>query len=132
VSDHDGGAKNGNSFFRNIVIFEDANANGICDDSDLNVLSVSSDNLSPIDGELSSEGLEFVLYPNPVTHNSLNVRLKGDNDSPMFKIFNLLGQVVKQGELKTEQIDVKELQSGVYLIEIKTNSETTIKRFIIE
>ncbi len=132
VSDHDGGAKNGNSFFRNIVIFEDANANGICDDSDLNVLSVSSDNLSPIDGELSSEGLEFVLYPNPVTHNTLNVRLKGDNESPMFKIFNLLGQVVKQGELNTEQIDVKELQSGVYLIEIKTNSETTIKRFIIE
>ncbi len=31
VTDHDGGAKNGNSFFSNLQIYEDANGDGLCD-----------------------------------------------------------------------------------------------------
>jgi len=132
VADHDGGARNGNSFFRNVVIFEDANANGICDGSEFAVQTLLSDNLSPVAGNNATEGLDVVIYPNPVRGNILNVKLKGDMDNPRFKITNMLGQVVKEGQLNNQQIQVNQLQSGVYFLELSDESQSVIKRFIVE
>ncbi len=132
VADHDGGARNGNSFFRNVVIFEDANSNGICDGSEFAVQTILADNISPVQGNISTEGIDIVIYPNPVSGNILNVKLTSDIENPSFKILNLLGQTIKQGQLVHSQIDVNALQSGVYLLEISDNAQTITKRFIVE
>jgi hypothetical protein len=132
VADHDGGARNGNSFYRNVVIFEDANNNGICDGAEFAVQTLLSDNLTPVAGNTATEGLDVIIYPNPVRGNILNVKLIGDMDNPMFKITNMLGQVVKEGRLNNQQIQVNQLQSGVYFLELSDASQTVIERFIVD
>lgn len=132
VADHDGGARNGNSFYRNVVIFEDANSNGICDGAEFAVQTILADNLSPVQGNNATEGLDVLIYPNPVRGNILNVRLDGNMDDPTFKISNMLGQVVKEGRLNNRQIQVNELQSGVYFLQLSDESQSVTKRFIVE
>ena len=132
LADHDAGPGNGNSFFRNIVIFEDANANGICDDSEFIVQNISAEEMLPIQGNTSTEGIDVVLYPNPVTGNFLNVKTDGDFDKPLYKITNMLGQVVEQGKLTSQPIDVSRLQGGVYLIQVSDDTQSINKRFIVK
>jgi len=72
VADHDGGSRNGDSFYRNIVVFEDANSNGICDGSESSVIASFGDS-SAIAGNIATEGLALEIYPNPVKGSLLNV-----------------------------------------------------------
>ncbi|MEP2936627.1 MAG: M4 family metallopeptidase [Gilvibacter sp.] len=80
-----------------------------------------------LEDELEFEG-DFMMYPNPVS-SQLNVRLLDQNGTETFRIVNLLGQVVKQGTL-LQAIDVSNLQSGVYVLEINDGEETITDRFI--
>ncbi len=133
VADHDGNPKNGNSFFRNIVIYEDANGNGICDDSEFSVQNLFADDYTyPIPGNDATEGLDIVIYPNPVRGDFLNIKLTGNIEDTRFKITNMLGQIVKDGKLTNPRIDINRLQSGVYLIEISDSAQTVTKRFIVQ
>ena len=80
--------------------------------------------------------LDFGLYPNP-TKGTFNIRFNDALDGDIqVTLFNLLGQQVIEryhdlagGEL---QIITKNLQSGVYLVEVKTETSKVIKRLIIE
>ncbi|CAM3355035.1 M4 family metallopeptidase [Aequorivita lipolytica] len=72
---------------------------------------------------------EMTLYPNPAKH-TLNISLV-DATGKDFAIYNLMGQVVGKG-LFTETLDVSSLQSGVYMIEVNTETERLIKRFVKE
>jgi hypothetical protein len=66
------------------------------------------------------------IYPNPV-NETLNILLETEINS--VEIYNLLGAKILSETSK--QINVSQLQSGVYLIKIKTASnETMTKRFI--
>lgn len=70
--------------------------------------------------------INFTIYPNPVS-NVLNILL--DKDFKNAEIFNLLGQKVK--ESNTKQIDVSNLENGVYLIKVTTLlNEFITKRFV--
>lgn len=68
------------------------------------------------------------IYPNP-TQNSLN--FKGISDFN-YKIYDLKGACVLEGENCNESIDVRKLSKGIY--QIKINKENTIisKKFIKE
>jgi len=133
IADHDGGARNGNSLYRNVVIFEDTNGNGICDDTEFSTQSLlAGDYSSPIQGDFSTEGLDMVIHPNPVTGNSLNLKITKNLDNPRFKITNLLGQIVEEGRLMNNRIDVNRLQAGVYLLEVSDSAESITKRFIVQ
>lgn len=72
---------------------------------------------------------EMVLYPNPVKH-TLNIELR-DASGKEYTIYNVLGQVVAKG-LYTESMDVSSLQSGIYMLEVTTQGEKMIKRFVKE
>jgi chitodextrinase len=69
----------------------------------------------------------FKLYPNP-TKNVLNVQLTTTVENS-FRIINSIGQVVKTGKLKTNSIEVSQLKTGVYLLEINDGEERLIKKF---
>ena len=71
---------------------------------------------------------DFKLYPNPVK-DVLNIELI-DADSATFKITNLLGQTVKSGTLRQQGIDVSNLQTGIYVIEVNDGEEVMTKKFI--
>ncbi|RMB59104.1 T9SS C-terminal target domain-containing protein [Dokdonia sinensis] len=83
---------------------------------------VAQDNL------LSSEAFEFSIYPNPVTRGQLNVEVLGAT-ADRYTIYNMLGQTVRAGEF-TSTLDVSNLQTGVYMIEVQVGDTTMNKRFI--
>ena len=47
-----------------------------------------------------------------------------------YRIINMIGQTVASGALKDNQVDVGNLLSGVYFIEVDDGEEVVIKRFI--
>ncbi len=72
---------------------------------------------------------EFTLYPNPVKQ-ILNISLL-DAVGKDYTIYNVVGQVVGKGAF-SESLDVSSLQSGVYILEINTDNDKMMKRFIKE
>jgi len=77
----------------------------------------------------ASEAEEFSIYPNPVSGSVLNVKLL-DDSAVSYRIINMIGQTVLQGELKNQQVNVESLKSGMYFIEINDGEETMTKKFI--
>lgn len=71
------------------------------------------------------------LFPNPVDNK---LYISSDVNIEEINIFNIMGVQIynEQFTMKDEKyaIDVDNLQSGIYIIEIKTNNNSIIKRFI--
>ena len=84
-------------------------------------------------GSLDTEGGfedDFKLYPNPVKGDILNVELP-EGEAFRYRIVNMIGQTVGKGD-STGQIDVSNLRSGLYFIEVNDGEEVMTKRFIRE
>ncbi|GGW56762.1 putative secreted protein (Por secretion system target) [Winogradskyella epiphytica] len=69
----------------------------------------------------------FNIYPNPVKQ-TLNVDLLG-YEAQSFEIKNMLGQTVSKGRY-TSVIDVSQLDSGVYILQLNIGEKSKLKRFI--
>ncbi|GGE06835.1 hypothetical protein GCM10010831_05410 [Psychroflexus salis] len=90
-----------------------------------------------VDEELSineMEKLKFQLYPNPATHQ-VTITSNHYADLKALSLYKMLGQKVKHLELSessaTIQINVDDLASGTYLIQLTTKDQQQItKRFI--
>ena len=133
VADHDAGAGNGDSYFRNVFVYEDANGNGVCDDAEAATFASFGDetnNSAPINGNdaIDPLGFEFRIFPNPVTKGQLSIQVLGE-EAEQYTIYNMAGQVVKSGAF-SQTLDVSRLDSGVYIVEIAIGDETFNKRFI--
>jgi hypothetical protein len=101
---------------------------GQVEDYTVNIVS----NIARQDVVSSSKVLTFNLYPNPVPESGdvLNISsLKGD---ATFKILNVLGQEVSKGKIDNETLSVANLKSGTYLLEVSSNEQTVVKRFVKE
>jgi hypothetical protein len=79
--------------------------------------------------------INFKLFPNPA---SKSVTMEGDLPEGMsevkFVVMNSTGQIVKQGIYsgKTQQLDVSDLKSGVYLIDLQySKKQRSTYRLII-
>jgi hypothetical protein len=70
----------------------------------------------------------FSVYPNPAK-DILNVKLT-TNSNNTFKIINALGQTVKTGKFTSRKIQISELKTGVYIIEINDGEESLLKKFV--
>jgi ELWxxDGT repeat protein len=81
--------------------------------------------------EIINDIVGVSIYPNP-TRNTLH--LKVDNQQiKEVKIYNLLGKQVFQSSAKTseiEKVNISQLSSGMYMIQIKTNQNTFIKKVL--
>ena len=73
--------------------------------------------------------VETTLFPNPVS-NELNIDSK-DNIKEV-TVFNLTGQQLfsKKGNSKTSKIDVSNLKSGIYIVEVKTDKTSKTYKVI--
>lgn len=67
------------------------------------------------------------LYPNPAT-DVLNATEVSENAT--FRVYNLLGQTVLNGKFNNGAIDISNIGSGNYILEISDNDNVTTKRFI--
>ena len=76
---------------------------------------------------------EFSLYPNP-TKGEVNINFGQSNIDGNLLIYNLLGNIVKQIELKSVneiKFNVNNLQNGVYFVKIASKDAFTSKRLIV-
>jgi len=74
---------------------------------------------------------DFLLYPNPA-QSVLNVKILDASDAITYRIVNVIGQVVANGDLSQPAINVQDLQAGVYFIEVNDGEEVLTQRFIKE
>lgn len=73
--------------------------------------------------------LTFNLYPNPSKSEILNI---SQVESGTYRIINVVGQEVSKGKIEGESIPVHMIKSGAYLLEVTSNGEVALKRFIKE
>ncbi|WP_139002097.1 fibronectin type III domain-containing protein, partial [Hyunsoonleella aestuarii] len=70
----------------------------------------------------------FTLYPNPVKGSTLNLKIT-NAVQVSYRIINTLGKVVKVGSTSKE-IDVRNLEAGLYFIEARNGNNIVAKKFI--
>jgi chitodextrinase len=70
----------------------------------------------------------LVLFPNPVTHSELNIKLTGW-EADEIKVYNTLGQLVIK-QLFSNTINVGDLEAGVYLLEVTSENKSITERFV--
>jgi hypothetical protein len=72
----------------------------------------------------------FSIYPNPATEN-LTIQT---NQKAIIEILNIEGQIIMaiNGTDTLTTIDIKDLSSGVYIVKVKTDNGSAVKKFIKE
>ena len=68
------------------------------------------------------------LYPNPVKGNVLNI--SGFEGEGSYRIFSTMGQELANGKVENNTINVGDLATGTYMIEVTTTNGSNMKRFI--
>jgi hypothetical protein len=86
------------------------------------------------DGSLNvtnEEENRFTLVPNPAVNGYVNIssNIPGHLD---VNVYDLLGNRLLSDRLAASQLDVKRLNSGIYLIEIRQDKVTTVKKLIVQ
>ncbi|WP_196888409.1 M4 family metallopeptidase [Aureivirga sp. CE67] len=94
-------------------------------------VGVMADNVSFT--TIGNEAPNFTLevYPNPVTTGEITI-YSGERGNTKYTITNLFGQIVKAGDVSNRPINVKELKTGVYLIQVNDGARNLTKKLIIK
>jgi hypothetical protein len=72
--------------------------------------------------------LSFNVYPNPVKGDMLY--FSGIESNTSYRIFNMMGQQMRNGNTNDNSINVGSLMQGVYIIEITDGASVGTKKFI--
>ncbi|WP_396602572.1 T9SS type A sorting domain-containing protein [Algibacter sp. R77976] len=100
--------------------------------NDANALDSGHVRVYDLSAVLSTRSFEkdyFSYYPNPV-NDILNIDLNKGLELKQINIYNLQSQYLYS--VKTLKVDVSNLSSGLYFIEVETNQGTSAKKIIIE
>jgi len=75
----------------------------------------------------------FSVYPNP-TNGSLNVVVNGSsNGKTNVKVFSMMGQELYNADINgtsTHNIDLSSFENGTYLLQVTSNSKTSVQRIV--
>jgi len=69
------------------------------------------------------------IYPNP-TSDYINISSEYLNTE--FKIYSILGKVVKQGKITSSQITVSDLSKGSYILKVTDDKKIVTKKLVIQ
>jgi chitodextrinase len=84
--------------------------------------------LSVTENDLKVAKLSFKLYPNPVKESMIYF---ADIDTNVtYRIFNMMGQEMAKGSLESKEINVGNLRSGTYIIELTDGITKAAKQFV--
>lgn len=88
--------------------------------------------------ENKKDAIQFALYPNPASEKCM-VALNLDAPSTLeISVLNYIGQVVKQNSYKAQygtnqiEVDLANLNSGIYFVNVKNGGLTTTKKLVIQ
>jgi fibronectin type 3 domain-containing protein len=104
-----------------------------CDASGVSLRSnVGSNN--PVGIVEFSNELNFSMYPNPA-NGSITLKFENQiNKGMTLTLYNAIGEIVKTiaFQQNQQQMDVNDLSNGLYFVELKSGSEHSIQKLIIE
>ena len=111
----------------------DSNSNVIADGGEFNSQETVSMTTTTLGAASYFLDREITLYPNPTT-NVLNIKLGTSNNLPdNYKIYNMLGQVVRQKSVVTPNdlsVNTSSLSKGMYFIKIATDNASMSLPFV--
>lgn len=99
---------------------------------DYNVNITASSTIETTALSIDNDVLSLNLYPNPVEsilNVSMNVSMNVTNKAT-YRIYNMIGQEIKTGNLTENEINVSNFKSGVYIFEVKDEEKTVTKKFL--
>jgi len=95
-----------------------------------------------VDGTLNTDTNIFLsgvsVFPNPLKHDKLSIKVDGANTSEIFKviIYNLQGQVVYQNDISGKNlIEINTtgwLKSAVYLVSVQSGQKISTTKLIVQ
>lgn len=89
--------------------------------------AVALSNAQPLGNETASE---VMVYPNPAT-SFVQVRVAAEKGASMsYRVLNTIGRVVMAGELTQSAVDVSQLNSGVYILELNDGQKLLTNKLI--
>ncbi len=100
--------------------------------SSFNIFSIACTGISTgLPSGSQNENETIFVYPNPA-HDKLNIEFKGGKFN--YVLYNSLGQLVSYGSpvQNTTSIDLTTFAKGIYLLQIHTGNNKTIKKIIVE
>ncbi|CAM3989787.1 MULTISPECIES: T9SS type A sorting domain-containing protein [Flavobacterium] len=71
--------------------------------------------------------LDFLVYPNPI-FDKLNILLKDNETLLLTEVYDISGKIMFNSNLK--EIDLSNLNSGIYFLKVNTLNGTSIKKII--
>ena len=83
---------------------------------------------SAVTSNIHNKTNDFYIYPNPAT-DCIYFSIKPEINSN-YIIYNLLGEVVAQGDFKGQSVSVSQLKSGTYFIKMENNGVGFFNRFV--
>ncbi|WP_435260985.1 GEVED domain-containing protein [Tenacibaculum sp. nBUS_03] len=85
--------------------------------------------ISNIDALRDEIGLDLMVYPNPVI-NFIEINVASKSDNITYNVVNTIGSVVKSGKMMSRTLDVSNLKSGMYMIEVNDGQKLLKTKFI--
>ena len=105
--------------------------NGEVEDYTVNITSSDSNNFGIINTSLNAsnnEKFNLMIYPNPAA-NLIHINTQFNPVSTTYKVMNIMGSVLKSGNL-TPTIDISDLNTGLYLLELNNGEEIITKKLM--
>ena len=78
--------------------------------------------------EPTIEGL--TIYPNPVNSGKIFITTKSSLDKKV-EIFNVLGKKVLETFITSKEVNIGQLEAGIYIIKIKEGDATATRKLIV-
>jgi hypothetical protein len=102
-------------------------SNGECW-SELGNTIVTVDNISSVENIKNNT---ISIYPNPVKHGR-KLNFNNVTSTSEIRIIDMNGKVVKKGALTNSELELSDLNKGMYLIKLTENGQTISEKLIIE
>ncbi len=91
------------------------------------VFSFSFGQTTPKKGEI----VGFKLYPNPVTNNKVFIQTK-DNAPKKIIIYDVLGTPVLKTTIIGKELNLREFDSGVYVLRVFEKDKVATRKLIVK
>ncbi|MEW7278810.1 CAP domain-containing protein [Aquimarina sp. 2201CG1-2-11] len=75
---------------------------------------------------------KITIYPTVLSNDQRDVFIKGYGKRANYKIFNISGRLMGQGEIINNKVSVPQLSAGIYLINIVKEAEIVVKRLFVK
>lgn len=73
----------------------------------------------------------FKLYPNPVTNGKVYISTK-DNGQKKILIFDVLGTQVMETRILGSELNISDLDAGVYVLRVYENNKLATRKLIVK